>query len=80
MSSIKKPASKIESKPQQPMLVDKENYILIIASLVILVIGFMLMSGTTDIYNSTKLTVAPIVVILGFILGIVAIFYRKKSA
>jgi hypothetical protein len=58
----------------------KENYILIIASLVILVIGFMLMSGTTDIYNSTKLTVAPIVVILGFILGIVAIFYRKKSA
>jgi glucan phosphoethanolaminetransferase (alkaline phosphatase superfamily) len=61
-------------------LFDKENYILIIASLVILVIGFMLMSGTTDIYNSTKLTVAPIVVILGFILGIVAIFYRKKSA
>jgi hypothetical protein len=58
----------------------KENYILIIASLVILVIGFMLMSGTTDIYNTTKLTVAPIVVILGFLLGIVAIFYRKKAA
>ncbi|MEY4041350.1 MAG: DUF3098 domain-containing protein [Bacteroidetes bacterium] len=80
MSSIKKPASKAESKPQQPMLFAKENYILIIASLVILIIGFMLMSGKTDIYNSTKLTVAPIVVILGFILGIVAIFYRKKSA
>ena len=80
MSSIKKPASKIESKPQQPMWFAKENYILIIASLVILVIGFMLMSGTTDIYNSTKLTAAPIVVILGFILGIVAIFYRKKAA
>lgn len=62
------------------MLFAKENYILIIASLVILVIGFVLMSGKTDIYNSTKLTVAPIVVILGFILGIVAIFYRKKSA
>ena len=80
MSSIKKPASKAESKPQQPMLFAKENYILIIASLVVLIIGFMLMSGKTDIYNSTKLTVAPIVVILGFILGIVAIFYRKKSA
>lgn len=62
------------------MLFAKENYILILASLVILVIGFVLMSGKTDIYNSTKLTVAPIVVILGFILGIVAIFYRKKSA
>ncbi len=77
---MKKPISKVESKPKQPMLFAKENYILIIASLVILVIGFMLMSGKTDIYNSTKLTVAPIVVILGFILGIVAIFYRKKSA
>ena len=80
MSTNKKSASKAESKPQQPMLFAKENYILIIASLVILVIGFMLMSGKTDIYNSTKLTVAPIVVILGFILGIVAIFYRKKSS
>ena len=80
MSSIKKPASKAESKPQQPMLFAKENYILIIASLVILIIVFMLMSGKTYIYNSTKLTVAPIVMILGFILGIVAIFYRKKSA
>ena len=80
MSSIKKHASTAESKPQQPMLFAKENYILIIASLVILIIGFMLMSGKTDIYNSTKLTVAPIVVILGFILGIVAIFYRNKSA
>jgi FtsH-binding integral membrane protein len=79
MSTNKKSASKAESKPQQPMLFAKENYILIIASLVILVVGFMLMSGKTDIYNSTKLTVAPIVVILGFILGIVAIFYRKKS-
>ena len=77
---MKKPISKVESKPKQPMLFAKENYILIIASLVILVIGFMLMSGTTDIYNSTKLTVAPIVVMLGFILGIVAIFYRKKAS
>ena len=77
---MKKPVSKVQSNPQQPMLFAKENYLLIIASLVILIIGFMLMSGKTDIYNSTKLTIAPIVVILGFILGIVAIFYRKKSA
>jgi hypothetical protein len=56
------------------------NYILTGASILVLVIGFALMSGTEDIYNSTKLTVAPIVVFLGFVMGIVAIFYRKKSA
>ena len=79
MSSTKKPASKAESKPQQPMLFVKENYILMIASLMVLILGFIFMSGKTDIYNATKLTMAPIIVILGFILGIVAIFYRKKS-
>jgi len=47
--------------------------------LIVLVIGFAMMSGTTDIYNSTKVTVAPIIVMLGFTLGIVAIFYKGKS-
>jgi hypothetical protein len=62
------------------MLFGTMNYILTGASILVLVIGFALMSGTEDIYNSTKLTVAPIVVFLGFVMGIVAIFYRKKSA
>jgi hypothetical protein len=62
------------------MLFGTMNYILTGASILVLVIGFALMSGTEDIYNSTKLTVAPIVVFLGFVMGILAIFYRKKSA
>ncbi|MBM3937573.1 MAG: DUF3098 domain-containing protein [Sphingomonadales bacterium] len=62
------------------MLFGPMNYILTGVSILVLVIGFSLMSGTEDIYNSTKLTVAPIVVFLGFILGIVAIFYKKKTA
>ena len=62
------------------MLFGTMNYILTGVSILVLVIGFTLMSGTEDIYNSTKLTVAPIVVFFGFVMGIVAIFYRKKSA
>ncbi|MFN5218569.1 MAG: DUF3098 domain-containing protein [Sphingomonadales bacterium] len=61
------------------MVFEKLNYVLLGASLIVLVIGFALMSGTTDIYNSTKVTVAPIIVMLGFTLGIVAIFYKGKS-
>lgn len=68
-----------KSQAQQPMLFGKENYYLIAASILILIIGYALMSGTTDIYNNTKLTVAPIVVFIGFVMGIVAIFYRKKK-
>jgi|688.fasta_scaffold2593193_1 predicted tellurium resistance membrane protein TerC len=61
------------------MVFEKLNYVLLGASLIVLVIGFAMMSGTTDIYNSTKVTVAPIIVMLGFTLGIVAIFYKGKS-
>lgn len=61
------------------MVFEKLNYVLLGASLIVLVIGFAMMSGTTDIYNSTKVTIAPIIVMLGFTLGIVAIFYKGKS-
>jgi len=79
MSALKNKTTKQETK-SQPMLFGPMNYILTGVSILVLVIGFSLMSGTEDIYNSTKLTVAPIVVFLGFILGIAAIFYKKKTA
>ena len=79
MSTLKNKNTKPEQQVQ-PMLFGTMNYTLTGASILVLVIGFALMSGTEDIYNSTKLTVAPIVVFLGFVMGIVAIFYRKKSA
>lgn len=78
MSALKNKTTKQETK-SQPMLFGRTNYILTGASILVLAIGFNLMSGTEDIYNSTKLTVAPIVVFIGFILGIVAIFYKKKT-
>lgn len=56
----------------------KLNYQLLIASIVIVGIGFLLMSGETDIYSNTKIVIAPIVVIAGFGLGFVAVL--KKSA
>jgi len=79
MSALKNKTTKTETKAQ-PMLFGPMNYILTGVSILVLVIGFALMSGTEDIYNSTKITVAPIVVFVGFILGIVAIFYKKKAA
>jgi peptidoglycan/LPS O-acetylase OafA/YrhL len=61
------------------MLFGKDNFVLIAVSLAIVVIGFFLMSGTEgDIYDFRRTTLAPAVVILGFGLGIYAIFYRKK--
>ncbi|WP_033562378.1 DUF3098 domain-containing protein [Sphingobacterium sp. SYP-B4668] len=57
----------------------KINYQLFVASILVVIIGFFLMSGSTDIYSFTKITIAPIVVILGFALGFVAILYKPKN-
>ncbi|MGO1243008.1 MAG: DUF3098 domain-containing protein [Sphingobacterium sp.] len=55
------------------------NYQLFIASIVVVAIGFFLMSGSEDIYSFTKITLAPLVVVLGFALGFVSILYKPKN-
>lgn len=56
---------------------EKQNYILMIASILVVIIGFVLMSGTTDIYSFTKIVLAPIVVLGGFALGFFAILKKR---
>lgn len=65
----------------------RENYILMIASVVVVIIGFILMSGgkspdpnvfSEDIFSFRRITLAPIVVIAGYVLGVYAIV--KKAA
>jgi len=55
----------------------KENYRWLLISIAVVTFGFILMSGTTDIYSTTKIVIAPIVVLAGFGLGFYAIL--KKS-
>ncbi|MDR2684925.1 MAG: DUF3098 domain-containing protein [Prevotellaceae bacterium] len=63
----------------------KQNYITIAIALVIIVIGFLLMTGSTtvlnynpDIFSFRRITLAPIVTIIGFVLMIAGIMYQKK--
>jgi hypothetical protein len=57
---------------------NKDNYMWLIISIAVVAFGFVLMSGTTDIYSTTKIVIAPIVVLAGFGLGFYAIL--KKPA
>lgn len=67
----------------------KRNYQLMIAGLVMLVIGFMLMSGgkPTDpnefngeeMFSTTRITIAPIIVLIGFVVEIFAIMHKAKE-
>ncbi len=82
------------AKPTTETVVDtkafafgKENYMLLIASVVILIIGYALMSGgkatdptvfTGEVFSFRRITLAPIVVLIGYIVGVYAIV--KKAA
>lgn len=62
----------------------RKNYILIAVSAVLIVIGFLLMTGPNctnevfeaDIFSVRRIKVAPIVCLTGFLLMIVAIMVR----
>lgn len=55
------------------------NYVLFLVSIFIVLIGFLLMMGKEDIYSFTKITLAPLFVVIGFGVGFVAILYKPKD-
>lgn len=69
-------------------LFGKENYIWMLAGLVVLALGFFLMAGgkstdpkvfdTKEVYSTTRITIAPILIIAGFIIEIIAIMKKPK--
>lgn len=71
------------------MLYSKKNYILMGASLILILIGFILMSGgqsedptafSPEIFSIRRIVVAPIICLSGFILMIYAILVKPTRA
>ena len=68
---------------------NKENYILLVIGFAIIVLGFVLMIGgksedptvfnEDEIFSFRRITLAPIVVLAGFIFEIWAIMKKPKS-
>lgn len=59
----------------------KTNYILMVAGIVVLTIGFIVMSNDKEQYGfgTLGLTVGPIIVMLGFIIEFFAILHKPKK-
>ncbi len=80
--------TKNESKEKPNFALRPENYRLLAIGFVIIVIGFLLMIGgkspspdkfSTDIFSFRRITLAPIVVLSGFVFEIWAIMKKPKS-
>lgn len=66
---------------------DKVNFILLAVGMMIVIIGFLLMSGggstetayNPDIFSVRRIKVAPVVCFIGFVSMIYAIVHRPKD-
>ena len=79
---------KIPKSQNEVLLFDKVNYIILGIGALLIILGFILMSGgnsdpkvfnEAEIYSIRRITLAPIVVILGFIVIIVDIIKKPAS-
>jgi hypothetical protein len=81
-------------KKQTPSASDslfkKDNYMWMLIGLAIMTLGFFLMAGgkssdptkfnDNDVYSTTRITIAPILIILGLITEIFAIMKKPKDS
>ena len=66
----------------------KKNYMILIAVLVSILLGITLMIGggsedptkfSEEIFNFQRLTLAPILIVSGFVMGVFAIMIKSKK-
>jgi cytochrome bd-type quinol oxidase subunit 2 len=70
-------------------LFDKGNYMWMVIGLAVIILGFLLMSGgrssdpkvfnPKEVYSTTRITIAPLLIIAGFIIEIFAIMKKSKN-
>jgi hypothetical protein len=72
-----------------PSIFTKENYMWMLLGLVVMAIGMLLMSGgkntdpnvfdKTKVYSTTRITIAPLLILAGLAIEIFAIFKKPKT-
>ncbi|MEN9370697.1 MAG: hypothetical protein RI952_1562 [Bacteroidota bacterium] len=73
-----KKTSTNKSEKNTDFVFGKVNYQYIIAGVITLFLGFILMSGTENILDFRKITLAPIVILIGIIVVIAGILKKAK--
>jgi len=68
---------------------DKQNYLWMLAGLIVIALGMFLMAGgksddpnvfnPKEVYSTTRITVAPILIMIGLVVEIFAVFRQPKT-
>lgn len=76
------------NKQEEHFTLDRSNYLFLAIGFVIIIIGFLLMVGgksedpavfSEDIFSFRRITLAPIIVLAGFVFEIWAIMRKPKN-
>lgn len=82
-AKFKQPESK-----HKGFLFDRRNYLLMLVGIILIALGLVVMAGggskdpnvfNPDIFNTQRLTVAPILILLGFVVEVFAIMLKPKE-
>jgi hypothetical protein len=86
----RKTTATVNSKSTPSILFGKENYKWMLVGLVIIALGFILMAGgkssdpkvfdPKEVYSTTRITIAPLLIIIGLIVEIFAIMRKPKQS
>jgi uncharacterized membrane protein len=80
--------AKKETKPAFDFSFGKENYLLMIVGIAVIFLGFILMAGggsenpaefDESVFSTRRITVAPLLVVLGFVIEVFAIIRKPKD-
>jgi hypothetical protein len=89
-SSTPSSRAKTTAPYQNAPLFGKENYKWMLLGIVLIALGLLLMGGgkskdpnvfdPKEVYSFTRITVAPILILAGFVIEIFAIFRKEKKS
>ena len=79
---------KKDNKPSADFAFGKENYMLMLIGIAVIILGFILMAGggsddpnkfSPEIFSTRRMTVAPILIVIGLIVEIAAVLKKTKE-
>ena len=84
-----KTGQEISKEEKQQFLFGKTNYLIMFVGILVIALGYLLMVGgkssdpaqfhPDQVYSFRRITLAPIIIVIGLIMEIFAIMYKDKT-
>ena len=80
--------TKIVKEKEQETVLSKKNYIVLIIGSILIIAGYILMSGegstlaayNPNIFSGIRIRIAPLLCLLGYLLNVFGILYRPRQS